>query len=261
MITWVIGGILIVWILIRRFSEGGKVEGEPLGMPRGTVRAVIAIMIVSFPLGYLIFDQIIPGLIVSAVFIVVAFYFQSRKSATEKLKSIVNELKNPETEEELIREKKYQPLYLPKYSVRVSLLVILIVTQILIFSKTDASDSFAVTNTLADILLMIILFLIGVSIRGILKHKEKKSISEQIKEMDSSLSDVEIIEQLMLKEKGWWKNKGKTIFSLIMLGVVVFSLLLYTFNLDYNIFEKSAYTLTLQGALLVLVNIYYGVRD
>ena len=123
MITWILGGILIIYCIIRRFSEGGKVEGEPFGMPRGTVRALITILIVSFPLGYLLFDQIIPGLIISAIFIVVAFYFETRKSETEQLKEIVNEIKNPEdVEEVLIKEKK--PLYLPKYSVRFIIIAI-----------------------------------------------------------------------------------------------------------------------------------------
>ena len=57
MITWILFGIFSVWCLINRFSEYGKVEGQPLGMPRGTVRAFITVMIVSFPFGYLIYGE------------------------------------------------------------------------------------------------------------------------------------------------------------------------------------------------------------
>ena len=31
MITWILASILIVWVLIRRFSKGGKVEDYPVG--------------------------------------------------------------------------------------------------------------------------------------------------------------------------------------------------------------------------------------
>lgn len=53
MITWILGGIILFWILLNRFSQDGKIKGQPLGMPRGTVRALITIMIVAFPFGYL----------------------------------------------------------------------------------------------------------------------------------------------------------------------------------------------------------------
>lgn len=49
MITWILGGIITVWLILRRFGKDGKIEGEPLGMPRGTVRALITILIVAFP--------------------------------------------------------------------------------------------------------------------------------------------------------------------------------------------------------------------
>ncbi|MBY8989230.1 MAG: hypothetical protein KGD58_00620 [Candidatus Lokiarchaeota archaeon] len=51
MITWILLLILSIWILANRFSQNGKVAGYPLGMPRGTVRALITIMIVAFPFG------------------------------------------------------------------------------------------------------------------------------------------------------------------------------------------------------------------
>ena len=71
MITWILGGVLLVWCLVRRFSEDGKIAGEPLGMPRGTVRAFITVLIVAFPFGYLIFGEEIPRYLVNAIFIVI----------------------------------------------------------------------------------------------------------------------------------------------------------------------------------------------
>ena len=49
MISWILFAVFTVWILINRFGEGGNIEGEPLGMPRGTVRALMTIMLVAFP--------------------------------------------------------------------------------------------------------------------------------------------------------------------------------------------------------------------
>ena len=121
-------------------------------MPRGTVRALITIMIVSFPLGYLITQETIPPLIVNAIFIVVAFYFEARRSSHEKLKQIVNEVKNSEQVSiNLIDSKK--PLYLPKYTVRFSLVVILVLIQVMIVIQP--SIIFETTNSLADILLIV----------------------------------------------------------------------------------------------------------
>lgn len=121
MITWILGGIILFWILLNRFSQDGRVEGQSLGMPRGTVRALITIMIVAFPFGYLMVGEQIPGLIINTIFIVVAFYFEARRGEKEKLMQIVKELKGPDLSLEDKEEKK--PLYLPKYTVRVSLVV------------------------------------------------------------------------------------------------------------------------------------------
>ncbi|MFX1310761.1 MAG: hypothetical protein ACFE8C_13750 [Promethearchaeota archaeon] len=260
MISWILLAIFGTWVLINRFSEGGKIEGEPLGMPRGTVRALITIMLVSFPFGYLIWGGEIKGLLVNVIFIAVAFYFEARRGEHEKLKEIVNEIKASDLYiGDVVKEKK--PLYLPKYSVRFLLVVILVIVQIMIFYQPGFS--FQVTNTLTDLLLIIVLFVIGAFFRSILKSREKKKIREKIGNMDASLSDVQIIEKLMLEEQSWWKRTGKNILSIIMLIIVNIALLCYTFNWDYTLFEIPTpyYSLTVVGLLLLLVNVYYGFRD
>ncbi|KKK45623.1 hypothetical protein LCGC14_0649870 [marine sediment metagenome] len=258
MITWILGGILIVWILFNRFSQDGKVKGEPLGMPRGTVRALITIMIVSFPLGYLITQETIPSLIVNAIFIVVAFYFEARRSSHEKLKQIVNEVKNSEHVSINLMDAK-KPLYLPKYTVRFSLVVILVLIQVMIVIQP--SIIFETTNSLADILLIVGFFIIGAFFRSVASSREKKKIKTQIENMDASLSDVDIIEKLMLNEQSWWRRKGKNVLSVAMLAAIITGLLFYTFDIDTMVFSSKYYTLTLQGMLLLFVNVYYGFRD
>lgn len=258
MISWILFAIFCTWVLINRFSEGGKIEDEPLGMPRGTVRALMTILLVAFPFGYIISGKEIPGLIINIIFVVVAFYFEARRSGHEKLKEIVDEIKTTDIVIEDLRKPK-KPLYLPKYSVRFFLVVMLVITQIMIFLQP--SVTFQITNTLADLLLIIILFIIGASFRSILKAREKKTLKEKIANMDASLSDVQVIEKLMLEEASWWKRTGKNILSLIMLIVVIIALLCYTFNWDYILFSSPSYTLTFVGFFLLLVNAYYGFRD
>lgn len=258
MITWILATALLTWVLVRRFSRDGKIKGEPLGMPRGTVRALITLMIVSFPFGYLLAGQNIPPLIVNAIFIVVAFYFEARREVHEELKQIVSEIKSSDLTTTKPKKKK-KPLYLPKYTVRISLVVILILIQIIIYFQP--SVIFQTTNTLAEVLIIVALFIIGALFRLIIKTREKKNTKEQVQEMDASLTDVQIIEKLILREPSRWKSIGKSIFSIIMLILVTAALLLYTFNIDYVLLALPQYTFTLRGFLLLLVNVYYGLRD
>ena len=142
---------------------------------------------------------------------------------------------------------------------RFSLVAILVLIQITIF--LSPSISFQLTNTLADVLLIVALFMIGAFFRSIVNAREKKKIKVQVADMDASLSDVEVIEKLMLLEPSWWKTKGKNIISVFMLTVVVIALLCYSFKWDYAIFSSPYYNLTIVGVLLLLVNVYYGFRD
>ena len=110
--SFILSGILLIWILANRFSQNGKIDGENLGMRRGTVRAFITLMIASFPFGYLLNRVPIPPLIVNAIFIVVAFYFEARKSSHERLKQIIDEIKSPELVIIELKEKKNLYIYL-----------------------------------------------------------------------------------------------------------------------------------------------------
>ncbi len=260
MITWILSLILLIWILANRFSQDGKVEGLPLGMPRGTVRAFITLMIATFPFGYLLNQDPIPPLIINAIFIVVAFYFEARRSEHEKLQRIVNEIKNPELVTLNLTDEK-KPLYLPKFTVRVSLVATLVFIQIAIFLTPNIS--FQITNTLVDVLLIVSLFMIGAFFRSIVTAREKKKLKAQVADMDASLSDAEIVEKLMLQEQSWWKSKGKSLLSIVMLSITTAALLFYTFNFDYQIVSLPQYgiNLSFQGILLLLVNVYYGFRD
>ena len=95
MITWILGILILIWCIIKRAREGGKVEGYPFGMPRGTVRALITLMVVAFPFNYILLSTIIPVEISNALFILAAFYFEARKGGPDRL-NLIKEVKNPE---------------------------------------------------------------------------------------------------------------------------------------------------------------------
>ena len=258
MISFILLLIFGTWVLINRFSEGGKVEGHPLGMPRGTVRALNTIMIVAFPFWYLLKREAIPSLIVNVIFVVVAFYFEARRSKQEKLRQIIDEMKRPDIIlQDSKKEKK--PLYLPKYSVRFLLVLLLSITLITYY--LGPKIPFEATNTIFDLLIIIILFIIGASFRSIVNSRERKRFKDKIGNMDASLTEVEIIEKIMLEETSWWKRKGKNILSMVMFIIVVSALVCFTFEWDLTIFNLPDYRLTIVGFFLLLINAYYGFRD
>ncbi|MBY8982385.1 MAG: hypothetical protein KGD57_05520 [Candidatus Lokiarchaeota archaeon] len=259
MINWIIGGIFLVWIVINRFSRDGNVEDQPLGLPRGTVRALITLIVVSFPFMYLFTKEEIPGLIINAIFILIAFYFETRKSEKEELDRIIKEIKVPEEfikKEETIRH----PLYLPKYSVRI--LLLFIITLIVVINYYGPQIPFESRNTLFDILIIITLFIIGLIIRGIKNYKKNRNIKETIRNMKNyqNLSDIEIIENIMGLKPSWWQKTGQSILSLFMLTAITSALIFYTIHWDPRaiIFDVS---IPIREFLLLLINVYFGFRD
>lgn len=252
-------GILSIWLVLRRFGKDGKIEGEPLGMPRGTVRALITILIVSFPFNYMFTGQEIPGLITNAIFIVVAFYFEARRGGKDKLQ-LIEEVKYPNETKAAAQEQK-KPLYLPKFSVRI--IIISILASLIIINTLGPNIPFEATNTFVDILIIIILFIIGSFLRIIKNSKEKKRITNQIKSIDNymSLSEYKILDNLEKKELSWWEEKGKDFLSFLILAVIITALLCYTINWDFIIPVLPFYDFSLRESLLLLISVYYGFRD
>jgi hypothetical protein len=257
-ISYILLAIFGTWVLINRFSKGGKVQGHPLGMPRGTVRALSTIMIVAFPLGYIMDNRAIPPLIVNIIFVVVAFYFEARRSEREEIKEIVEEMKGTDL---IIEEPKKQkkPLYLPKYSVRILLVLLLAIT--LIVNYLGPHVPFQVTNTIFDLLIIILLFMIGAIFRSIANSRERNRLKEKIANMDASLTELEIVEKLILEEDSWWKRKGRNIISIVMFIFVLIALISFSFGWTLTIIDLPDYSLTLNGLFLLLINAYYGFRD
>ncbi|MFX0070168.1 MAG: hypothetical protein ACFFAO_03670 [Candidatus Hermodarchaeota archaeon] len=260
MISWILCIILIIWILFNRFRKNRKVVGYPLGIPKGSVRAFIAIIVVAFPFNYLIVGQEIPSVIASAIFILVAFYFETRRTKKEELSQMIHEIKHPEEAEE--EEIKIYPLYLPKYSVRILLIVLL--ASILIINSYGPNVPFEQTNTLVDIFIIIIFYIIGSLARIFLSIGEDKELRIKIKnklEETPTISDVLMVKYLFEEEPSWWMKTRKNIISCMTLIAIIIALALYTIDWDYEFLIILTYTFTVRSILFLLINIYFGFRD
>ncbi|MFX0031295.1 MAG: hypothetical protein ACFE8E_08550 [Candidatus Hodarchaeota archaeon] len=265
MISWILGVFLILWCIGKRITQGGKVEGQPLTLPKGTVRAIITLMIVSFPFTYIINDylfgdQTIPSIITNAIFILIAFYFEARKGGEDKLK-LVEEIQDPEKFRQE-KEKQIYPLYLPKYTVRISLVLILILVIIInIYGPNVTIES--VTNTLLDILIIIVLYFIGILFRTIGLTRQKKRLKKRINQITNyqELSKYQILEKLEEKKPSHWLNIGKSLLSILTFIAVVIALFSFTFGWEYIILSLPFYTLSIQDVLLLVINVYYGFRE
>ena len=257
MITWILGIALLIFVLIKRFGKDGRIEGYPLGMPRGTVRAIITLMIVSFPFTYILRtpSEVIPSEVVNTIFILIAFYFEARKGEDSRLKTI-EEIKDPAKVSEEKRKVK-KPLYLPRYTVRISLMLLLIVFYLIeIFIQ---HISLELTNTLIDILIIATLYFIGTFFRTLGQIFSRKKLKERIEAIPTyqELSKYDILEKLDEQKRGGIDNFIKSLFSIIVFIAVTAALLLFTFDIDLTLI----FNVSLRRALLLLINLYYGFRD
>ncbi|MHA1682980.1 MAG: LapA family protein [Promethearchaeota archaeon] len=258
MITLIIGTMLFALCIIMRLHSTGEVKGEPLGLPKGSVRAIITLLVISFPYGYLIKGTEPPSLIINAIFILITFYFTSRKKKDNKVNRIFDDLRNVED------ESRWQPLYLPRYSVRI--ILVLLIVGMLTLNFYGPQFPFQTTNTMSDILFMILAFFFGAFI-NVLKHKrEKKELSKQIAALEKAgkLDKFEILEKVTDEKPSKLELKGKNALSLLTLVAVLVALSAYL--LDFNpgftfvIFGISN-TINFREALLLMINVYYGFRD
>ncbi len=89
----------------------------PLGLPRGSIRALLTILIVAVVISQLIRGEEIPLLWTETLMIAMAHYFASRRFIRlppEEIKRLVGEG---------LIELEARPLYLPSYSIRLLLIV------------------------------------------------------------------------------------------------------------------------------------------
>ena len=227
-------------------------------MPRGTVRAIITLMVVASPFNCLLFASTIPVEISNALFILVAFYFEARKSGADKLK-VIREVRKPDKYKEKRLNEKF-PLYFPQYTVR-TLLAILLVT-VYVFNLLGLNVSIESSNTIFEILTIITLYFIGNIFRTISVSREKEQLKKEILKIEDyqSLSKHVLYAKLMDLNLEKSRNAWKNLFSIITFIAITTSLMLYTLDLNLTI-PIISWNISLRHVLLLLINVYYGFRE
>ncbi|MBD3352882.1 MAG: hypothetical protein GF364_15470 [Candidatus Lokiarchaeota archaeon] len=255
-VTVIIGLLVLIWLFMNRIKARNKIENAPLGMPVGTVRAYIALLILSFPFGYLMIHQNIPSVVRNTIFVVMAFYFEKR-SESKTIEDLVKEVSASEVVNKKKKMKKKFPLYLPKYTVRTILLIMLILI-IVINYVLEAEVTLSSSDTLLELLLMISFYIFGMFINSMGRRIKKRNIRKMIKENPTKID--EIIEELEDKEEVKSRRLQSAFSILVLIGITA-SLVLYTIEYDPYYDLYGIIRLSLRELLLYLLNVYYGFRQ
>jgi hypothetical protein len=213
-----------VWVLWNRFGNKYVDPGAPLKMPTGTIRALCALMIVPFPLTFMIDGEPIPAGITGLIFVVVAFYFEAR-SDKNKFRDLVNQVKHEKEE----KEKVWYPLYLPKYSVRIIIFLTMIVE--IIVNSLGPNLDLEKSNTILNLVIIIIYFWIGLIFGKIREGFLKGKIRRHLAGVSDEKTEEKIIKE-METEKKVVRRAFESVLSIIVLSAVIFSLILYEREMD-----------------------------
>ncbi|TFG21291.1 MAG: hypothetical protein EU530_00655 [Promethearchaeota archaeon] len=267
MITWILAIFLFLWILAERIIKKKKIVGVPLGLPEGTVRACIALLIVSFPLNQFIMNSLISSPLsiqkwfMNTLFVVVAFYFEARafeKTIPQLLKEIKDPAKYKKTRNEL-------PVYWPRFTVRIILFTLLILTVVLlttgVFTEpTSLVPQIPITDTITELIFIVFFFMVGLIIRRIHQKSLTRKIRRQLKTHDGT--QEELIEILEKKER---RNGRITegILAFVMLITLIIVLIFYTlpWNLDLFIIPIIDLTVSIRMGMILLLSLYFGYRQ
>ncbi|HME51990.1 MAG TPA: hypothetical protein VKM55_07220 [Candidatus Lokiarchaeia archaeon] len=225
----------------------------PLGMPEGTVRAYLSIIVVAFPFLFVWQGLAIPNLLSNLLFLVCAFYFEKR-STKVTAKAVIGEFMD--VDDHTPKKRDSLPLYLPKYSVRTLLIVLII--ALLINSYSSTIGTITSENTFANLLITLGAFVVGLAgrrlgnnmiARRIRWHAKIKkiSLSEAANEIDPALKRSSAILE--------------SILSIIVIIAVISSLFMFTFNFDISIPFFGIVVVSTRENLLQLLSLYYGFRQ
>jgi len=266
MITWILCAFLLLWIFSERLIRKKKIIGVPLGLPEGTIRACIALLIVTFPLNQLIMYQLfqpfflitIEQWFLNTLLVVVAFYFEARafeKNIPQLLKEIKDPAKYKKTRNEM-------PLYMPRFTVRITLFSLLVLTSVLLgFKVFDGTISLATSSTfLTELIFIVFFFMIGLIIRRIHQNQLKNKIRRRIRKHEGTQEELlEIIEE---KERKTGRVT-ETILAFLMLGVILTVLIFYTIDWDYILFPIPflGINVSVRMGMILLINLYFGYRQ
>jgi hypothetical protein len=254
MLAWIFAIGLMIWLLYSRFRKNAFIFRLPLGMPEGTVRAYISIILVSFPFMFVWQGSDVPDIISNMLFLVTAFYFEKRSSKFTA-KTIVKEFENPQ-QQKRSRLRFGLPMYWPKYSVRTLLIVLIVV----LFFTSPPNIIPTITNhdTFANLLITMGSFILGLAGGRVGKSLLTRRLQRLAKKKGISLSEAsEKIDPSMKRKALIFEN----ILSIIVIMAVLSSLFLFTFNLSPGINLFGIVPISVRENLLQFISLYFGFRQ
>lgn len=259
MLSLILGVIILAWLLYQRLVKKVEVPEAPLGLPAGSIRAFTAILIVSFPFTYLWpLSGDIPGTIASAIFVVVAFYFK-RRLTTRTTEEIVEEVKNPApADAPAVREKQWHPLYIPKYSVRIVLITL--VVSFALVNYLTVNVALAETNTSVDLVLVVAFFVLGTIAGSISNKRVEKDLRDKI--LTSDRPAEELVTEIEAR-KGELQTNFQRFFAVLTFFTTITALLLYVIPGGETIVIPlgDTFSYAVRDLLLLMINVYYGWRN
>jgi hypothetical protein len=251
MLTWIVLVLLTLWLLRQRVGKEKINTDLPLGLPEGTIRGLLALVVVSFPFTFFWRDEPVPSIVSNMVFVIIAFYFEKRSHGTpiKEVLAQISEEKKKITRDQL-------PMYWPKYTVRSLLIVLVIVLFINSYLVTNPMPP--VINTFVDIIAMVGSFIIGMAGHSIeirmFKHKVLKRKAKTSETLQQAAQALE-------KESRAKNSKLGSLVAYLVCAALFFSLFLFTFNLSINIPLVYGLELPIREALFMSVNVYFGFRQ
>ncbi len=251
MLSWILLILLTVWMLRNRVGQGKVDPTTGLGMPEGTIRAWLAIVIVSMPFTFFWRNEPVPSLVASMVFATIAFYF-GKRIEKNSVKEAVMQIS--EKQKKLTRD--VLPLYLPKYTVRAML--VLLVVLLFINSYFVTSPVTTATNVFVDILAIVGSYVLGMLGRAIEVSAAKHKILGQMNKKGQSLQQAtqELEPELRVKTK----RLGAAAAYLVCAALII-AMVLYTFDVPLDIPIVGGLFLPLREVIFIYVNAYFGFRQ
>ncbi len=251
MLSWILLILLTVWMLRNRVGQGKVDSTTGLGMPEGTIRAWLAIVIVSIPFTFFWRNEPVPSLVASMVFATIAFYFGKRieKSSVQEAVMKISEERKKQTRDKL-------PMYLPKYTVRI--ILVLLVVLLFINSYFVTRPLPAMTNMFIDILAIIGSYVIGMLGRATEVSAAKHKILDRMNKKGQSLQQAtqELEPELRVKTK-----RIGAAAAYIVCAALIVVMVLYAFDAPIDIPLFAGLSLPLRETLFVYVNFYFGFRQ
>jgi small-conductance mechanosensitive channel len=251
MLAWILTIVLLVWLFHKRLGRSEIVKEAPLGLPEGTVRAFLAIIVVSLPLTFIWLNIKIPIIVSNIVFLVTAFYFEKR-SQRQTAKEVAKDIQQPipETSRDVL------PMYWHKYSVRILLVTMIIV--LFIFSQFGPEQLIDARYTIVNLLIMIFSFVLGLAGKRVETSYTTRKIKKYAKKRN--ITPLEAAKDLELKLKKQ-SLQFESAFAVIVIFAVLMSLFMFTFNLDIPIIIPGVVPISVTENLLQLLSVYFGFRQ